>query len=155
MKKLIFVFFLLLNGIVLGQLKLIQATKQPWTGGMQGYYGAYYNAEFKAKAKDSITIDSLYLNETAHAVVNSNTEVSQPNWYSASLKKKRVIKLFFKESFYPCTIPDFGASLSEEKVVEKASRAFTGEGLIIYHVNGKKKKLIVANFENLETINYP
>jgi hypothetical protein len=155
MKKLIFVFFLLLNATLWAQLKLIKATKQPWAGGMQGYHGNYYNAEFKAKAKDSITIDSLYLNGSGYAVIQSSKEINQPNWYTASLKKKKVITLFFKESFYPCTIPDFGANPSEEKLVEKPSRTFTGEALIIYNVNGKKKKLIVAKFENLETINYP
>ena len=45
MKKLIFVFFLLLNATLWAQLKLIKATKQPWAGGMQGYHGNYYNAE--------------------------------------------------------------------------------------------------------------
>ena len=155
MKKLIFVFFLLLNGVVLGQLKLIQATKQPWAGGMQGYYGAYYNAQFKFKAKDSITIDSLYLNGMVYSVLQSNSDMGQPHWYKTKENNKKVIKFFFKESFFPCTIPDFGADNNQAKAEEKPVRTFKGEALLIYHVNGKKKKLVITKFSVLEGINYP
>ncbi len=155
MKKLIFVFFLLLNGIVLGQLKLIQATKQSWTGVMQGYYGAYYNAQFKYKAKDSITFDSLYLNDMSYAVMQSNTDMGQPHWYKTKENNKKVIKFFFKESSYPCTIPDFGADKNQAKAEEKPVRTFKGEALLIYHLNGKKKKLLITKFSALEAINYP
>ncbi len=154
MKKLIFVFFILLNTIFFAQIKLIQATKQPWTGGMQGYHGAYYNAQFKYKTKDSITIDSLYLNGMGYAVMLSNNDMGQPHWCKAKENNKKVIKFFYKESFFPCTIPDFGAN-EKPKAEEKPVRTFTGEALIIYHVNGKKKKLLITKFTLLEAINYP
>ncbi|MFZ9956888.1 MAG: hypothetical protein ACO3E1_12295 [Flavobacteriales bacterium] len=155
MKKLIFVFLLLLNAICFAQIKLIQATKQAWVGGMQGYYGAYYNAQFKYKTKDSITIDSLYLNGMGYTVMLSNNDMGQPHWYKSKENNKKVIKFFFKESVLPCTIPDFSAESNKPKTEEKPLRTFKGEALIIYHVNGKKKKLVITKFTLLEAINYP
>lgn len=154
-KSLLFIALCLTSVTFFGQLKIINATKQSWTGGIPGFKGNYYNILLSYKAKDSIVIDSFYVNGIGYAAHLSNTDMGQPHYFKTTENNIKAIKLFFKESYYPCTLPDFGADTIKQEKTEKPVRNFKGEALIIYHKNGKKKKLLIKKFEALEPINYP
>ena len=154
-KSLLFIALCLTSVTFFGQLKAIKATKQSWTGGIPGFKGNYYNILFSYKAKDSIVIDSFYVNGIGFAAQLSNTDMGHPHYYKTTENNQKVLKLFFKESYYPCTLPDFGTDTIKQEKTVIPTRIFKGEALLIYHKNGKKKKLIIKKFEALEPINYP
>ncbi|MCX6183210.1 MAG: hypothetical protein NT150_14960 [Bacteroidetes bacterium] len=150
MKNLIFTF-LFLPVVAFSQrgLKLVSATSQRWSGGIPGNVGTNYSLDFVFSLKDSISIDSIYINNVAYATVNSNSASSNAYWFK---NNKNHISLIVHESMVQCTYPVDGDTSKKQ---QKPTINMDGAALVVYHYKHKKKKLLVKSFVALPPLHYP
>ena len=78
MKKLLLVILVVAYISADAQLKIINATKEQWTGGIPGYSGSNFSIDFKFKERDSIIIDSIYINGKSLKVELTANDVNLP-----------------------------------------------------------------------------
>lgn len=129
-------------------LKLQTATWQGWSGGVAGYVGVNYYMDFTCSPKDSIVIDSIYINNNAYAVVHSNNASNVAFWFK---RDKKHVTLGLQEAHFQCTYPIAGDTIVQKKQAIKIK----GAALVVYHVNGKKKKISIPSFKVLPPLSYP
>jgi len=155
MKKSLLLILIFIATLSQAQTKILQATKQPWAGGIAGYTGVNYFVQLSMKVKDSLVIDSIYINGKGYNVVNTNNDTATPHYFKWKENNKPVINLIFKESNFVCTLPVYTPDSLKQQTILPSIPNFKGEALIIYHLNGKRKKLIVQKFTALPQLNYP
>ncbi len=150
MRWLIFTFLLFpFFGFSQKGFKLNTATAQHWSGGIAGHVGTNYFMEFICSPKDSIVIDSIYINNQAYKTINSNDASHTAFWFK---RDKNHISLIVAESFFQCSYPVEGDTIVKK---QKPMPKFNGAALVVYHIHHKKKKMIVKSFTALPPVNYP
>ncbi|MFM7023889.1 MAG: hypothetical protein ACKOXB_13040 [Flavobacteriales bacterium] len=150
--RILFLFLFLPTLSFSQKLKLVNATAQRWSGGIAGSSGTNYSVEFSVSPKDSVHLDSVYLNGKSYGLVASNQAIYDAFWFKRPEKKKTFISLIIKESFMQCAYP---VADPMQQVKAPMPAVAEGSALLIYHVNGKKKQLLIKSFTALPPVNYP
>jgi len=115
---------------------------------MAGHVGTNYYMDFDCSPKDSVGIDSIYINNNVYVAVHSNNASHPAFWFK---RNKTHISLMVQESIFQCSYPVAGDTAVKQKPVLNVK----GAALVFYHVNNKNRKITIKSFVALEPINYP
>ena len=160
MKNILFIFNLFFATICFSQdLKMIKATAQRINAGAYPRYTINYSVEIIKEKCFSWKIDSVVNNSTKKSVAFNIVKVDNVNAVSPNYIK---IESYNKKDVgnYILTFASFKSMGSSGRPgapeIEMIEEPVFSEGATIFYRNRKKiKKLLVKNFEKLETINAP
>jgi len=130
------------------KIVVVNATRQDWSGGVAGHYGANYRISVKMDTS-FIKLDSLYFNgQACKLFVNRPGE---DNVAYNNTSHSYIISA--SESHYEENMP-MGDD-TKEKAISAPLRHYAGAALITYYYKGKKQLLVVKQMQSLPPIDYP
>lgn len=126
---------------------ILKATSQSWAGGAVGSgFGTNYEVQVGYTGTGEIKFDTLWVGARAFTP------------YVAK-QKDDTYQLRARFTSRPITNPKTG-EVDETKYIEMPPKSanppeYEGEGLVIYHVDGKRYGDVIEQFEKLQQLNYP
>ncbi len=136
--------------------KLINATRQQWSGGVAGRYGINYYIEIQTKLK-GISIDTVWISGVPYPTdFSANNPHFKYKFDSAS--RKITYSISVEETHNDMRFRHNGISDSPKDTMKNkvpAVRHFTGAALISYALKNKKHFYTISSFTSLAPISYP
>ena len=124
-----------------GDLQLVKATLQSWSGGAAATRGTYYNIYFNMASNPDYTFDSLWVNGKRLSINIKPTKASDT-------------LVLFANDRIGIRIP--GTDVDPSKSVEaKFPIATNAEGLLGYFYKGTRKYFPIPAFQKLKPLAYP
>jgi len=124
-----------------GQLNLLKATSQSWSGGAAGFRGTYYNIYLGMAVNADYKFDSLWVDGKRIAIGIKNTKSTDTLTLSANDQMG-------------VRMP--GTNVDPSKSVEaKFPIASNAEGVLGYFYKGTRKYFPVSTFQKLKALAYP
>ncbi len=150
--KVVLFFMAILNGgmIHAQTFKVLKATKQPWSGGVAGHYGADYDIELETSLH-TIVPDTMWINDNVYPL-----SFSTPN-----NECKRTVDSVTHRIKYSISATEAHDEMRSRSPNEPAApkskyaRHFQGAGMISYQKKHKQYFFIIKSFTVLDAINYP
>jgi hypothetical protein len=151
------VLFFTIANLNAQDLKLVKGTSQRINGGAAPRWTVNYLVTIKKTKKFNWHIDSVVNVASKKAVLFHVVKVDDPNAVSPNYNEHNTYnksdKGIFQLSFSSYKSMGNRRGGDEQMVIEEP--IFTEGAIIYYQSCGKKKKLQVAQFEKLETVNTP
>ncbi|MBN2892911.1 MAG: hypothetical protein JXL97_13675 [Bacteroidales bacterium] len=132
-------------------LKVIEATKQGWSGGQEGSgFGVYYKVSFiPLYSSEKLTLDSLWVGDRYYSIdmlakeqnIVNDFEVGDTLWFQVSYRN--YWSGFSPENFNP----------DNNKV--SPPYPYKGEAIIEYRIDNKRKFYEIEELKELEYLAYP
>lgn len=125
-------------------LKVVNATKRSWSGGVAGHYGENYAIILKPLT-GGLILDSVYIN-------NIGTKLVQENNGNVRADNVHHTYTIYAEELHD---DNNNPSPGYKEPPPSQVRHFTGAALVLYTYKGKAYLLIVKNMQSLPPIDYP
>jgi hypothetical protein len=127
-------------------MKVVKATSQKWSGGVaRSGFGSQYFIQLQVLQGD-IEIDTVWIDSRPFVPGKRYTKT---DGQTIELNLKYTRRPVFDEVDLP--VP----GKWDDRPEQMEGPDFEGEGLIVFHVSGKRRLLVIEEFEVLEPIDYP
>jgi hypothetical protein len=131
-------------------LKLTNANRQGWSGGVAGHWGVNYSITIGPVSQD-IVLDSAYIGDMVFPLVQG----TGGNVIRDTVHHSYTIVASESHDDNLGRDPDMIVNKETDKTPRKPLKIYTGAALVIYKYKGKQYTLLVKQMDNLPGIAYP